>query len=114
VVLGTLVLAVATWARKTVPLIIVWVGLLVFCRQFSRTLADWFQLDPRWRLIDIWNSLYIVGSTCLGTAPELAKRRGRPPPIQPDWEDAALVLGVICALCLIYLNRRIRAVEVVQ
>ena len=33
---------------------------------------------------------------------------------QPAWYEAALVLGAICLLCLNYLNRRIRAVEIVR
>jgi hypothetical protein len=33
---------------------------------------------------------------------------------QPAVGEAALVLGGVCLLCLIYLNRRIRAVEIVR
>ena len=114
VVLSLLVLATASWLRKTVPMVLVWVGLLFFCRVLSRLLVDRLRLDPSWRLIDIWNSLYIVGSKCLGTAAELSSRRNRPQPPQPEWWEAALVLGAIVVTCLIYLNRRIRAVEIVR
>ena len=45
---------------------------------------------------------------CLGVAHESI----RPSP-QPVTAEAFLVLGVACLVCLIYLNQRIRAVEIV-
>jgi ABC-type transport system involved in multi-copper enzyme maturation permease subunit len=111
VCLGLLVVSVASWLRKTVPMVLVWVGLLFFGRVLSRTLVDFFRFDHRWRLIDLWNNTYILGSQCLGTEAKLAGRR---PPPQPTWEEAGLVVGTLCVLCLIYLNQRIRAVEIVR
>jgi hypothetical protein len=35
-------------------------------------------------------------------------------PHQPAVAEALCVLGGVCFLCLIYLNRRIRAVEIVR
>jgi ABC-2 type transport system permease protein len=114
VVLTLMVVATASWLRKTMPMIMVWVGLLFFCRLFAKVLVENLNFNHRWRLIDVWNNLYIVGSECLGTAPSLGTRPGRPPQIQPEAWEAALVLAAVCVACLTYLSRRIRAVEIVR
>jgi hypothetical protein len=105
VCLSVLLVATASWLRRTVPMIMVWTTLLFFLRLLAAALVDGLQYDPRWRLIDLWNNLGLVGSACLGIV-----NRGR----QPAVYEAALVLGVTCLLCLSYLNRRIRAVEIVR
>ncbi|GBD37381.1 hypothetical protein HRbin36_02512 [bacterium HR36] len=113
VVLGWLVLATAVWLRKTVPMVLVWLGVLLFARALSRLLVDVVGLSPRWRLLDLWNDLYLVGSRCLAVpATLLGRMRGQPAP-QPDWKEAAFVLALVCALCWGYLHRRLRAVEIV-
>jgi ABC-type transport system involved in multi-copper enzyme maturation permease subunit len=115
VVLVLLVLATASWLRKTVPLIMVWAGLLVFGRFLANTLVDRLRLDPRWRLVDLWNNLYIVGANCLGAVPKLARWQiRRSGGVQPELWEASLVLVSVGILCLIYASRRIRAVEIVQ
>jgi len=105
VVLTTLLLATAVWVQRTVPLIMVWTSLFIFCPLLSRALVDALRLDPRWRLIDLWNDLYLVGSRLLQV--DLSRT-------QPDWQEAALVLTGVCVLCLSYLILRIRAVEIVK
>jgi len=112
--LSLLVLALATWLRRMVPLALAWVGVLFFGRSLSRLLVDVVGLSERWRLIDLWNNLYILGSRCLGVSADLSARRGQPRPLQPDWTEAALVVVMVCSLCLIYLDKRIRAVEIVR
>jgi hypothetical protein len=108
VVLSLLLLASATWLRRTVPLIMMWSTLFVFCRFLAGALVDRMGFDRRWRLIDTWNNLYLVGNACLGVAPPGGL------PGQPPWAEAAVVLGGVCLLCLIYLILRIRAVEIVR
>jgi ABC-type transport system involved in multi-copper enzyme maturation permease subunit len=105
VTLTLLLLATATWLRRTVPLIMTWTTLFFFCRLLSSALVDGLRFSPRWRLIDVWNSLSLLGRTCL--------RMGAPLN-QPPWYEAALVLGGVSLLCLIYLIQRIRAVEIVR
>lgn len=112
VVLGLLVLATAIWLRRTVPMVLVWLGVLLFSRALSRLLVDIVGLSPRWRLLDLWNDLYVVGSRCLGVPATLARMRGRPA-LQPDWLEAMLVLAVLCGVCWWYIHRRLQAVEVV-
>lgn len=107
--LTAVLLATATWLRKTVPLIMTWATLLFFCRVLSLSLVDRLQLDARWRLIDLWNSTYLIGNRLLGVPLDQI----RPAP-QPAVYEAAVVLGGVSLLCLSYLILRIRAVEIVR
>jgi hypothetical protein len=105
VFLSLMLVATASWLRRTVPLVMAWTTLFYFLRQLGFALVDGLNYDPRWRLLDLWNDTTLVGNVFLGLEPV-----GR----QPEWYEAALVLGVLCLLCLSYLNRRIRAVEIVR
>jgi ABC-type transport system involved in multi-copper enzyme maturation permease subunit len=114
VCLSLLVVALSTWLRKTVPLIMVWLGILFFARLVSETLV-WQGYDVHWRLLDLWNNMYVIGSECLGTVAKVTQnRRQWTAAPQPEWWKSATVLATMCVLCLIYLNHRIRAVEVVR
>jgi ABC-type transport system involved in multi-copper enzyme maturation permease subunit len=109
VTLTLLLLATATRLRRTVPLIMMWTTLFVFFRRLSLQLVDRMQFSPRWRLVDLWNSTSLVGGVCLN--PDLKQLRlGH----QPPWYEAALFMGGVSLICLIYLIRRIRAVEIVR
>jgi hypothetical protein len=107
--LTLILLATATWLRRTVPMIMTWTTLFFFCRQLARALVDGLGQDARWRLIDLWNNTYLVGHACLNL--DMAKIRPSP---QPAWYEAALVLGGVSLSCLTYLILRIRAVEIVK
>lgn len=109
VTLTLLLLATATWLRRTVPLIMTWTTLFFFFRLVSSALVDGLHFSPLWRLINLWNNTALIGRTCLGVPmrPEQLAN-------QPEWYEAALVLGGVSSLCLIYLIRRIRAVEIVR
>jgi len=107
--LSLMLVAAASWLRRTVPLIMVWTTLFFFFRLLAVALVDGFHYDVHWRLIDLWNDTYLLGNYFLGIAPE----RIRPAP-QPAFYEAALVLGGLSLLCLTYLNLRIRGVEIVR
>jgi hypothetical protein len=107
--LSLFLVATASWLRRTIPLIMAWTTLFLFLRLLANSLVDGLQYDPRWRLIDLWNSTGLLGNACLGLGAD-ALRSSRQPPLR----DASLVLMVVCILCVIYLSRRIRAVEVVR
>jgi ABC-type transport system involved in multi-copper enzyme maturation permease subunit len=107
--LSLLLVATAVWVRRTVPLVMVWSGVFVLCRMLAGFLADGQHFDPRWRLIDLWNDLYLVGLWCLGVDPDTIRPRN-----QPEYWEAAVAVGVVCAACLLYLRRRIQAVEIVS
>lgn len=107
--LSLLLVATASWLRRTGPLIMVWASVFFFCRLLGAALVDGLHYDPRWRLIDLWNDLYLLGNWCLGMPHPTINPRP-----QPTFLEAAQVLGVVCLLCLIYLTRRIRAVEIIR
>lgn len=109
VFLSLLLVAAASWLKRTMPLIMLWTALFLFFRLLAGILVDGLRYEARWRLIDLWNDLCLVGFTCLG----FEKERLWPSP-QPEVFEAALVLGGICLVCLSYLSRRTRAVEVVR
>ena len=67
--LSMVLLATAMWVRKTVPLIMVWSTLFFF---FAFSAVHWsvpWVSFRQWRLIDLWNDTYLVGSRCLGVGP---------------------------------------------
>lgn len=103
--LTLILLATATWLRKTVPLIMAWTTLFFFSRLLARGIVDDLNLDPHWRLLDLWNDTYLVGVACL---------RMPNPPGNPSWVAAGAVLTLVSIACLVYLAVRIRAVEIVS
>ncbi len=109
VTLTLLLLATATCLRKTVPLIMTWTTLFFFFHLLSTALVNDLRFDPRWRLIDLWGDAALVGRALLGVPARPMEFSNHPP-----WYEAALALGGVCLVCLIYLIRRIRAVEIVR
>jgi hypothetical protein len=107
--LSILLVAAATWVRRTMPMIMIWTTLFLFLHLFAVMLVDGFKFDEHWRLLDLWNSMQLLGGACL----DMDHERIDPVP-QPEFYEAALTLGVVCLLCLIYLDRRTRGVEIVQ
>lgn len=117
IVLSPLVIALASWLRRRVPLVMVWTCILFFCRIMGDFLVDVLRYPPQWRMIDLWNLMYVVGSWCLQTSADLGgserirqlSQAARQPPV----EQAILALLTVSTLAVIYLHTRIRAVEVV-
>jgi ABC-type transport system involved in multi-copper enzyme maturation permease subunit len=107
--LSPLLVATAVAVRRTVPLVMVWMTLFSLAPILASVLVDALQFSPRWRLIDIWNSTFLVGQWCLGI-----KHVDIKPDPQPEFWEAALALGAVVSVCLIYLQRRIRGVEIVR
>jgi ABC-2 type transport system permease protein len=108
VCLSLLVVATAVWVRQTVPMVMVWMGVFVLLRMLAGWVVDGLRADPEWRLIDLWNDLYLVGMWCLQVDPATV----RPQP-QPAYWQAAVVVGGVCAASALYLRRRVQAVEVI-
>jgi ABC-2 type transport system permease protein len=115
VTLSILLVATATWVRRTMPMVMVWTSLFLFLHLFSGMLVDGFHFDAHWRLVDLWTDIGLVGCAGLGLGEGLNPLPPLllPPP-QPAVAEAALVLFGVCILCLIYLNQRTRAVEIVR
>jgi len=78
-------------------------------RLLSVALVNGLKMSPRWRLMDLWNDTFLLGAYCLRVEPYKDWQ-----PFQPTVGEAAVVLGVVCILCLTYLTLRIRAVEIVR
>jgi ABC-type transport system involved in multi-copper enzyme maturation permease subunit len=107
--LSLLLVASAVMVRRTVPLIMLWSGLFVLCRTLANLLVEGAHLDVRWRLIDLWNDLYLVGLWCLG-----GDRDDIRPREQPEFWEAFAICALVCACCMIYLRKRVQAVEVIS
>lgn len=101
--LSLLLVTTASWVRKTVPMVMIWTGLFVLARAVGEAFVQRTG-STNWRMIDLWANAYVVGNWCLGMPRDSAFHE----PLQ-----GALILAGVCLGCLIYLNRRIRAVEIV-
>ena len=109
VCLSLVLMATAVWVRRTVPLVMVWAGVFFLCRVLGSFLVDGQNLHPRWRLVDLWNDLYLVGLWCLGVDRDTIR-----PLEQPEFWEAAIVVAAVCGSCMLYLRRRVQAVEIVS
>jgi ABC-type transport system involved in multi-copper enzyme maturation permease subunit len=109
VFLSLMLTATAAWLRRTVPMLMAWATFFLFFRFLARALVDGLHYDRHWRLIDLWNDLYVLGFCLLGN--DLANIQPSP---QPDTYQAALVLVGVAVLCVGYLVHRIRGVEIVK
>jgi hypothetical protein len=109
VCLALLLVTCALWQRTTAALIVLWVAIFVFSKRVAGILVDDLKWDPLWRLLDLWNTMGLLGQWCLGyTHPDLR------PAAQPEyWQAAAFLVGVGTA-CMIYLYRRTRSLEIVR
>lgn len=107
VFLSILLVATASWMRRTMPLIMVWMSLFFFMRILGNLLVDGLRYDVHWRLIDLWSNLTLLGNACLGIFPDETST-------QPEVWQAALVLIGVSTACLIYLNHKTRGVEIVS
>jgi ABC-2 type transport system permease protein len=109
VVLSLMLVAVASWVRRTMPLVLMWTTLFLFLRMLSEILVEGLHFHKSFRLMDMWNNLRIVG--CSFLAMDLPARSRDP---HPEIWEAAVMITLVCAVCLVYLNRHIRAVEVIK
>ena len=99
VTLSLFLVASAVAVRRTVPLVMVWAGVFVLCRSLGNFLVDGQRFHPAWRLIDLWNNLYLVGLQCLG-----ADRAEERPDSQPAVWAAALAVALVAGGSALYLR----------
>ncbi len=109
VFLSIVLVAAASWLRRTMPLILLWVSAFLFLRILGNILVDGLKYDGRWRLLDLWNDLGLIGQACLGV-----EHSAIGPAPQPTYLDAGLTLLGVCTGCLIFLHLRTRDVPVVR
>jgi len=111
VTLSLVLMATATWLRKTIPMVMIWITIFILGRLLQRWLVDGLGMDPNWRLIDLWNNMYLTGMWIMG------KDHAELLPaiqLQPAYGNAALTVLGVCLACVVYLHRRIQAVEIVS
>jgi ABC-2 type transport system permease protein len=106
--LGLVLVATAVAVRRTVPLVMAWTGIFVLARVLSNLLVDGANQNVRWRLVDLWNNLYLVGLWCLD-----ADRETLRPKNQPEYWEALLACCAVCAVAVLYLRKRVKAVEII-
>ncbi len=111
VTLSLLLMATATWLRRTVPMVMIWITIFILGRLMQRWLVDGLRLPEHWRLIDLWNNMYLAGVWLMGKDHDDLRPSSQ---IQPPYWEACAVIAAVVALCAVYLHIRIRAVEVVQ
>jgi hypothetical protein len=109
--LSLLLLTTAIWLRRTVSLVMVWIAIFILGRLLQRWIVDGLRFPEYWRLIDLWNNMYLVGLWCLGVPHHEIRPTSQ---IQPPYWSAALVVVFVWVACLWYLRKRIQAVEVVS
>jgi hypothetical protein len=89
---------------RPVPLVILWGGLFIFLPILSSVLAETLRdsevnlEESSWRLLDLWNNLYIVGSKFFGV--EL-----------PLFNGAIIVIFTVCLFSITAIFFRLRYLQ---
>ncbi len=109
--LSLLLMATATWLRRTMSMVMIWITIFILGRLMQRWFVDGLHMREEWRLIDLWNNMYLAGMWIMGKPHDDIRPLSQ---LQPAYWEAALVVAGVIAACIIYLHRRIRAVEIVQ
>lgn len=107
--LSIMLVAAASWLRRTMPLILTWVSLFLFLRILANLLVDGLKYDERWRLLDCWNDLGLIGQACLSIEHEHLSLQP-----QPAYWEAGMTVAGVCIACLILLKMRTRDVLIVR
>jgi ABC-2 type transport system permease protein len=105
VVNSILLVTISAYLQRIVPITITWASVFLL----FGWLGDYLFKETEviyWRLLDPWRDMRLVGQLCFGrfrreTDRELA-----------GW--ALLILGSLCAIALVALVRRVRAVDIVE
>jgi ABC-type transport system involved in multi-copper enzyme maturation permease subunit len=95
--LSVLLATAAILLQRTTPLILIWMGFFVLLRLMANWLTQ-ANLDARWRLLDLWNNLYLCGMWCLG-----ADHSSIRPTPQPEYWMAAVIVGMVILCCCTFL-----------
>lgn len=104
VVLSLWLTALSAYLQRAAPIAITWASLFVLLRavatQMSRSTGD-----KNWELLDPWRDIRFVGKLLFG----LAENRQE---LDLGWW-AAIILAATCAISLLALARKVRAVEII-
>jgi ABC-2 type transport system permease protein len=104
IVQSLLLFAIASWVHRAVPLVMCWLGIFVLLDLLGDVARD-INDNRTWLLLGFWNDMHRVGEWCFG-----ARDADRTPTLG----QCLAVLGGLCAVCLVVIVRRVRAVEIVK
>ena len=102
--LSLLLMALASWFPRTVPLVMSWACVFVLLPAVGALLSEVFD-NRHWRLIMFWRNIRMLGTWCFG-----ALTREQDVVMLPWAAGVVVAVGVVCLLALF---PRIRAVKVV-
>jgi hypothetical protein len=105
VVNSILLVTISAYLQKIVPITIAWASLFLLLGR----IGDYLYRQTReetWRLLDPWRDMRLAGQMCFGTFRSEADR---------ELAGMALaILASLCAVALVALVHRVRAVDVVE
>jgi ABC-type transport system involved in multi-copper enzyme maturation permease subunit len=104
VVLSIWLTALSAYLQRAAPIVITWASLFVLLRavatQMSRSTGD-----KTWELLDPWRDIRFVGKLLFGLTENAQE-------VELGWWAAGILAGT-CAIALLALARKVRAVEIV-
>ncbi|MCO6459632.1 MAG: hypothetical protein J5I93_30320 [Pirellulaceae bacterium] len=104
VVLSLLLFALASWLRRTVPLIMSWACVFVFLPSVGGLLRSAFD-DRRWLLLNLWDNVRLLGAWCFGALSGGDRELS---------VGALVIVGLVCLISAVTSIPRLRATQVVQ
>jgi hypothetical protein len=98
-----LLFTLASWLRKTVPLVMSWACIFVLLPVLGEVLRHAFD-NRLWRLLSFWRNLRLLGAWCFGALRERD---------MPHVAWAAAIVLALCVICVLISLPRVRAVRVI-
>jgi ABC-type transport system involved in multi-copper enzyme maturation permease subunit len=105
VVNSILLVTISAYLQRIVPITITWASLFLLLGRLGGYLYRETRVEY-WRLLDPWRDMRLVGRLCFGTFRSDADR-------ELAWYALA-ILSTLCAVALVALVHRVRAVDVVE
>ncbi|MEX0678547.1 MAG: hypothetical protein WD063_15810 [Pirellulales bacterium] len=105
VVNSILLVTISAYLQRIVPITITWASLFLLLGRLGGYLYRETRVDY-WRLLDPWRDMRLVGRLCFGAFRDQTDR-------ELAWWALA-ILGSLCAVALVALVHRVRAVDVVE
>jgi len=105
VVLSIPLVTISAYLQRMAPIAITWSTIFVMLGRLGSYMRDATGND-NWSLIDPWLDIRLVGKLCFGVFRDGYERERA--------VSAALILSLVCIVCLIALTHRVRAVDIVE
>lgn len=105
IVLSIPLVTISAYLQRVAPIAITWSSLFVMLGRLGSYLRE-ATGSERWALIDPWLDIRLAGKLCFGTFLTTQEYHLA--------IEAALVLVAVCAICLVALTWRVRAVDIVE